>query len=93
MSERSFEIPSNADTIVSAPIAVSPRDCDVCGIAIPMERLEMLPHTTTCVHHSDEQTSVVFEVYDHKTAPRLAIIDPRNREALRRAVRAYRRAR
>lgn len=26
--------------------------CKVCGVEIPSKRVELLPHTTTCVNHS-----------------------------------------
>lgn len=28
------------------------KHCKVCGIEIPAKRVEILPHTTTCVNHS-----------------------------------------
>jgi len=67
--------------------------CSVCQIEIDPERLEVLPHTTTCVSCSTEPKRLAFMVYDHKTAGYVQFVDPRNKEAVRQAQRAYRRAR
>ncbi len=67
--------------------------CSKCDCVIPEERLEILPHTTTCVKCSKEKRKLVFHVYDHKTAPSLVVIDGNDREAIRLAKRANRRAR
>ena len=67
--------------------------CSTCGGTIPAERLAVLPDTTTCVACSAEQPIVGIMVFDHKTAPRLELIHPQNKEALRRAERFNQRAR
>jgi hypothetical protein len=67
--------------------------CRVCGNPLPIERLEALPNTTTCVDHSDATPKVGFMVYGHKTAGECILIDPRDQEALRRAHRANSRSR
>ncbi len=67
--------------------------CNICNTKIPLERLEILPYTKTCVNCSTEKRKVVFSVYDHKTAPSLVIIDGDNYEAIRLAERAHFRAR
>lgn len=68
-------------------------NCSKCGKSIPQERLEILPHTQTCVKCSTEKAKVVFQVYDHKTAPSLVIIDGNDSDSIRLARRAHRRAR
>jgi hypothetical protein len=67
--------------------------CSSCGNEIPPERLEVLPHTKTCAACSTEQRRVGFLVYGHKTAGEVVMVDGGNREAVRQAERAYRRAR
>ena len=67
--------------------------CIHCGCIIPPERLEVLPHTTTCVNCSTEQKNVAFMVYPHKTGGDVVVIDGSNKEGVRQAKRAYRRAR
>ena len=44
-------------------------NCKKCNNTIPEERLECLPHTTTCVNCSTEQKNVAFMDFYHKTAP------------------------
>jgi len=68
-------------------------NCTNCQSEIPVERLEVLPHTTTCVNCSTEKRKVCFTVYDHKTAPSLIVIDGSDREAIRMARRVHRRSR
>jgi hypothetical protein len=67
--------------------------CAVCQIDIPAERLEILPHTKTCVSCSTEEKRVGFMCFEHKTAPFLVTVDGKNKEQLRQAKRAFRRAR
>lgn len=67
--------------------------CCVCGSAISDDRLEALPGINTCVEHSRATRPVGFMDFGHKTAPAVVIIDPRCREDLRRAKRAFRRSR
>lgn len=69
------------------------RHCVTCQVAIDPERLEVLPHTTTCCKCSTEPKRLAFMTYEHKTAGYVQFIDPRNTEAVRQARRAYRRAR
>lgn len=64
-----------------------------CGKEIPAERLEILPDTTTCVECSTVPRKVGIMVYPHKTGGYCEVIDPRNKEDLRRAKRFNRRAR
>lgn len=68
-------------------------NCCKCNLPIPEERLEVLPHTKTCVLCSTEKAKAVFQVFDHKTAPSLVVIDGENHEAIRLAKRAHRRSR
>jgi hypothetical protein len=67
--------------------------CAKCESEIPQERLEVLPHTKTCVECSTEQKRVGFMCFEHKTAPFLVMVDSANKETLRQANRAFRRAR
>jgi hypothetical protein len=69
--------------------------CTLCGDRIPPERMQALPATTTCVGCADKNTSGRrgFLVYEHKTAPTFVMIEESNREAIRIAERANRRAR
>jgi len=71
------------------------KTCEVCGAAIPEERLELLPGTRTCVGCSREQRKVGFMIseFSKGTAPALVTVDPANTEDFRRAVRANRRRR
>jgi hypothetical protein len=71
------------------------KTCKVCGCEIPAERLEVLPDTETCTQHSGVRPMVGFMVseFSKATAPVLVQVDPNNREALRRAKRAFHRAR
>jgi RNA polymerase-binding transcription factor DksA len=55
------------------------RTCIVCNKDIPQERLEILPHTKTCVNCSTEEAKVGFTVWDKKT-PELMVIDSESRE-------------
>lgn len=93
MSERRFDAPSTFEYEEPEVETVRARNCSTCGVPIPLERLEALPNTTTCTEHSHEQAKIGFLVFDHKTAPRFITIDPRDKEALRRAQRCNRRSR
>jgi hypothetical protein len=68
--------------------------CSVCGNEIPVERLEAVPGTTTCVVHSGAHRHVGFMVATASKgcAPALMIV-PDNKEALRQAHRANQRSR
>lgn len=68
-------------------------NCDKCGNIIPDERLEILPHTTTCVKCSVEPKKIGIMVYPHKTGGYCEVINPANKEDLRRAKRFNERAR
>jgi len=69
------------------------RQCVTCKQTIPVERLEVLPHTTTCVGCSMVKAKVGFMVFDHKTGGTPVLIDPDDVDTLRVAKRANRRAR
>ena len=68
-------------------------NCEKCQSVIPAERLDVLPHTKTCVKCSTEPKRMGFMCFDHNTAPVLVTVDGSNKEALRQAKRAFRRAR
>lgn len=65
--------------------------CCVCGVDISEERVEMGFYT--CIAHSTAKPRVGFMVFNHKTAPEIAIIDASNSEGLRQAQRAFNRDR
>lgn len=69
--------------------------CSVCGTEIPAERLEILPDTETCTAHSGVKAKIGFMVseFSKATAPSLVMIDPTDKESVRRAQRAHHRAR
>lgn len=69
------------------------RNCFRCKQIIPMERLEVLPDTQTCVSCSGVQKYVGAMVFDHKTAPRLAYVRPENKQAVETLKRFVKRAR
>lgn len=70
-------------------------ECIKCGCIIPKERLEVLPKTLYCKECAEKtvKKNVGFMSYFHKTAPVCIIVDPSNQEALRKAVRCFRRGR
>jgi hypothetical protein len=61
------------------------RLCENCQTVISPARLEAVPHTSTCVRCSKEKAYIGFMDWHHKTAPEIVLIDPSNKEALRRA--------
>lgn len=67
--------------------------CEVCDIVIPAERMEALPNATRCVKHSDTARNKAFMVFGHKTGGEVTVVNGNNREAIRQAERANRRAR
>ncbi len=67
--------------------------CASCGQDIDPERLEVLPNTRTCVMCSKQPRNVVFMEYGHKTAGYIQIVNGSDVEGIRRAERAYKRAR
>jgi hypothetical protein len=69
------------------------RTCARCKKKISKARLEVLPETQTCVSCSGVQKYVGAMVWDHKTAPRLAIVRPENKESIEQLKRFINRAR
>jgi hypothetical protein len=70
------------------------RNCETCGQPIDPERLEILPHTTTCPKHSTVERPIGFMIANASKGTALSLeIVPDNKEALRQAVRANRRCR
>ena len=69
------------------------RDCIRCKQPIPLERLDILPDTHTCVSCSTIQKYVGAMVFDHKTAPRLVHVRPENKQAVETLKRFVNRAR
>lgn len=67
--------------------------CDTCEQRIPLQRLEALPNTTTCVEHSREAGYVGVMNYGHKTAGEVAMVKGDNEEAVRQLWRGYHRSR
>ena len=67
--------------------------CIHCDQEIPQERLEILPHTVTCVKCSTEEKNLAIMVYPHKTGGDVVVVDSSNKENIRQAKRANRRAR
>lgn len=67
--------------------------CEVCNEPIDSERLEVLPNTTTCPVHSRAVATKGFMVYPHKTGGEVLLVKGDDKEALRQAERAFRRAR
>ena len=65
--------------------------CPVCDIDIPEERVDL--GFQTCIKHSTAKPVVGFMVFNHKTAPEIAIVSSSNKEGLRQAVRAFNRER
>ena len=68
-------------------------NCESCGKKIPRERLECVPETTTCVGCSKVPVYRGFMEYGHKTAGFLVMLPNDDDESVRRAERAFRRAR
>jgi hypothetical protein len=69
------------------------RKCMKCDCEIPAVRLEALPYTTTCVKCSTTKAYVGFMSFAHKTAPDIVMVNPDDRENLRRAVAIHERRR
>lgn len=67
--------------------------CEICGVEIPRERLEAIPGVNRCVHHSGVIKRIGLMDYSHKTAPSLVVLDPKNKESVRLARRAFNRSR
>ncbi len=67
--------------------------CEICGQEIPAERLEILPETTRCVQHSEEEKNIGFMDFPHKTGSELVRLDPTKTEDRRLAERYSRRER
>ena len=66
-----------------------------CGRGISAERLAAIPGVSSCVVCAGSVTATrkAYMVYSHKTAPVIMYVDTRDREAVRIADRAHRRAR
>ena len=67
----------------------SGRDCEVCGVSIPKARLDVLPHTTTCVNCSKEKSKVgvMIDTAGNNTGLEIQVGDPDNeymQQALKR---------
>ena len=67
--------------------------CEICNEPIHQERLEVFPDTTRCPTHSNAVPVKGFMVYPHKTGGEVVLIPTSNKEAIRQAQRANRRAR
>lgn len=70
-------------------------ECKVCGVALCDERVEFLLSAgkhLVCVGCTTESHRLTLMDYSHKTAPSLVVIGG-NKEQVRMARRAYRRAR
>lgn len=67
--------------------------CSLCSLDIPLERLEALPKTSTCVKCSGVKGVQGFMVFSHKTAPELVLIPAEESESIRQARRANKRSR
>ena len=61
------------------------RLCIKCKTEIPVIRLQALPLTETCVKCSSVRAYKGFMDWQHKTAPDLVMVNPDDRENLRRA--------
>ena len=53
------------------------KKCEVCDVTINQARLEVVPDTTMCVKCKESNESPIMGImcYDHKTAPRLELVD------------------
>lgn len=69
------------------------RKCEICDSEIPQERLDVIPETRVCVNCTTEERVEGMMVFDHKTAPRIVIFHPSEKEAIRQAKRFGTRAR
>jgi len=67
--------------------------CVICKNHIPAERIEALPHATTCVSCSIEKKNLAVTVYPHKTGGYVEVVRANNQENIRIAERYNRRAR
>ena len=81
------------DETPESPAHLEPKYCSTCGVQIPPERLEAVPHTTTCVACSREPARIGYLIFAHKTGGEFCMVDPRDTESMRRAQRANRRHR
>jgi hypothetical protein len=69
------------------------RLCNSCQKPIAAQRLQVLPDTNSCASCSTVERVVGFMAWPHKTGSYLEIVPAGNSEALRKAIRANRRAR
>jgi hypothetical protein len=68
--------------------------CSECGRAIPAERLEAVPGTTTCVEHSGTHRRIGYMVGTAaKGCAATLMVVPDDKEAIRQARRAFMRSR
>lgn len=65
-------------------------NCVLCNREMPKTRLIMYK---TCINCTNEKPYSGFMVYEHKTAGNIQLIKTKDKESLRRAKRANRRAR
>jgi hypothetical protein len=83
MKPESDKMKSMKTTTSRISIVTDP--CAKCGCQIAPARREALPHTSTCVKCSDAKAYVGFMDWGHKTAPEIVMVNPDDRENLRRA--------
>jgi hypothetical protein len=69
--------------------------CRVCKAPIPKERVEATGGSDLCIDCAADRVGrrIGFMDYGHKTAPSLVMLQASDTEAVRRATRAFRRAR
>ena len=67
--------------------------CKKCGGTVTENRLRLLPRTTVCARCSTEQPVLTFPMYSGKNTSDLCVVLPTDKEAVRQAVRAFRRSR
>ena len=58
--------------------------CQTCREPIPAARLTALPHTTTCVACSEVEPLKGVMLWDHKTAPYIHVVTPKQHAVLKR---------
>lgn len=71
------------------------RDCLKCGCAIPVERLEVIPDTETCVNCSNVSAMIGFMIptANKGCAPEIHMVSSTDSEAVRLAKRVHHRSR
>lgn len=58
--------------------------CQKCRATIPAARLKALPHTITCVACSEVEPLKGVMLFDHKTAPYIHVVTPKQHAVLKR---------